>query len=74
MCLAVDHVVCFEQTGSEETKVNKEIMCWPFVVNGVLKNKAEFSRKWIPWAIALKSFFYVTYLIWNCFIWIYMEI
>lgn len=43
-CLAVDHV-SVEQTGSEETKVNKEIMFWPFVVNAVLKTRQIFSRK-----------------------------
>lgn len=42
LCLAVDHVVCLNKTGSEETKVNKEIMFWPFVVNGVFKTKSAF--------------------------------
>lgn len=31
----------FEQTGSEETKVNKE-MFWPFGVHGVLKTRSIF--------------------------------
>lgn len=78
LCLAVDHVVCLNKTGSEETKVNKEIMFWPFVVNGVFKTKSAFLEnsflEQLPWKWKCFFFFNVTYLIWNCFIWIYMEI
>lgn len=66
----------FEQTASEETKVNKEMMFWPSGVNGVLKTRQIFLEneflEQLPWKF--KCFFNVTYLIWNCFIWISMEI
>lgn len=54
-CRPLCSAVClFEQTGCEETKVNKEIMFWPSVVDALL-HEADFSRKWTPWAKCLEK-------------------
>lgn len=75
LCLAVDCVICLNKHEVRKLKWGRKSCFGLLLLMGSLRQGRFFYKiNSLRNCLEIQVFFYVTYLIWNCFIWIYMEI